>query len=91
MSSTNIILPDSLALSVYKRRWIEGTDNRRFDLDDVEKGVSLDTILTEIERSYFKKAMAVSGGKKHRAAELLGINYTTFLYRLDKMQIQKFG
>ncbi len=85
LSSTNIILPDSLALSVYKRRWIEGTQNRRFDLDDVEKGVSLDDILSEIERSYFKKAMDVSGGKKHRAAELLGINYTTFLYRLEKL------
>jgi two-component system response regulator PilR (NtrC family) len=33
LSSTNIILPDSLALSVHKRRCIEGVKNRRFDLD----------------------------------------------------------
>jgi len=38
LSSTNIILPDSLALSVHKRRWIEGFEDRRFDLDDVSRG-----------------------------------------------------
>ncbi len=42
LSSTNIVLPDSLALSVHKRRWIEGIKDRRFDLDEVTKGVALD-------------------------------------------------
>ena len=55
LSSTNIILPDSLTLSIHKRRWIEGTENRRFDLDEVDKGVSLDKIMEEIERAYIKK------------------------------------
>lgn len=89
LSSTNIILPDSLALSVYKRRWIEGTNDKRYDLDEVKNGVHLDDILSEIESSYIRKAMEVSDGKKHKAAELLGVNYTTFLYRLDKLGIGK--
>lgn len=89
LSSTNIILPDSLALSFHKRRWIEGVKNRRYDLDEVVNGVSLDTILSEIETAYIEKAMEIAGGKKQKAAELLGINYTTFRYRLEKINIFK--
>jgi len=84
LSNTNILLPDSLALSVHKNRWIEGVRNRRYDLDDVSNGVNLDEILSEIENAYLHKALDVSKGNKHKAAELLAINYTTFLYRLDK-------
>ena len=89
LSSTNIILPDSLALSFHKQRWIEGVNDRRFDLDEVKNGVSLDAILTEVERAYLEKALEYSNGNKQKAAELLGVNYTTFLYRLDK--IEKIG
>ena len=86
LSSTNIILPDSLSLSFHKRRWIEGVKDRRFDLDEVKKGVSLDVILAEIEMAYLEKALEYSDGNKQKAAELLGVNYTTFLYRLDKIE-----
>ena len=85
LSSTNIILPDSLALSFHKQRWIEGVEDQRFDLEEVKRGVSLDTIMQEIERAYLKKALEYSDGSKQKAAELLGVNYTTFLYRLDKL------
>jgi two-component system response regulator PilR (NtrC family) len=88
LSTTNIILPDSLALSVHKRRWIEGIQDRRFDLDEVAKGVSLDTIMEEIERAYLKKALDCSQGSKSRAAELLGISFRSLRYRLDKLSIE---
>ena len=87
LSNTNILLPDSLALSVHKRRWIEGVKNRRFDLDDVAKGVALDGILDEIERAYLKKALEITNGKKHQASELLGISFRSLRYRLDKLGI----
>lgn len=89
LSSTNIILPDSLALSVHKRRWIEGFEGRRFDLDDVSRGVSLDTILEEIERRYLKKALDCSNGSKNKAAKLLDISFRSLRYRLDKLNIEK--
>jgi len=89
LSSTNIILPDSLALSVHKRRWIEGFEDRRFDLDDVSRGVSLDTILEEIERRYLKKALDCSNGSKNKAAKLLDISFRSLRYRLDKLNIEK--
>jgi two-component system response regulator PilR (NtrC family) len=88
LSSTNIILPDSLALSVHKRRWIEGIRDRRFDLDDVAKGVALDDIMEAIERAYLKKALDCCSGNKNKAAELLGISFRSLRYRLDKLNLE---
>jgi two-component system response regulator PilR (NtrC family) len=87
LSTTNIILPDSLALSLHKRRWIEGFKDRRFDLDEVARGVALDSILEEIEREYLKKALDCSNGNKNKASELLGISFRSLRYRLDKLSI----
>ena len=87
LSSTNILLPDSLAMSIHKRRWIEGVENKRFDVDEVAHGVSLDNILADIERAYLTKAMECTSGNKNKAAELLGITFRSFRYRLDKLAI----
>ncbi len=89
LSTTNIILPDSLALSLHKRRWIEGFKDRRFDLDEVSRGVSLDAILEEIERGYLRKALDCSNGNKNKAADLLGVSFRSLRYRLDKLGIEK--
>ena len=89
LSNSNILLPDSLALSVYKKRWIEGVKDKRFDLDEVALGVSLDGILAEIEIAYIKKALECSNGNKNKAAELLGITFRSLRYRLDKLQIEQ--
>ena len=87
LSSTNIILPESLTISTHKRRrWIEGIKDRRFDLEEVDKGVDLDEILFAIEGAYLRKAMEVSGGNKSRAAELLGMNLRSIRYRLGKQE-----
>ncbi|MBA2880417.1 two-component system response regulator PilR (NtrC family) [Desulfosalsimonas propionicica] len=89
LSSTNILLPDNLSLSIHKRRWIEGIENRRFDLDEVPKGVFLDSILEQIERAYLEKALSCTSGNKHKAAELLGITFRSFRYRCSKLGIEK--
>jgi len=88
LASTNILLPDSLALSVHKNRWIEGIQGRRFDLDEVANGVALENILEEIEREYLKKALHFSKGNKQAAAELLGISYRSFRHRLSKLTVE---
>jgi two-component system response regulator PilR (NtrC family) len=89
LSTTNIILPDSLAMSVHKRRWIEGVRDRRYDVDEVSKGVALDAILEEIEAAYLRKALECSGGSKNRAAELLGISFRSLRYRLEKLNLEQ--
>ncbi len=88
LSSTNILLPDSLAMSIHKRRWIEGVQNKRYDLDEVANGVALDNILSEIERSYITKALECTSGNKNKAADLLGITFRSFRYRVDKLDIE---
>ncbi len=85
LSSTNIILPESLTISMHKkRRWIEGIKGQRFDLEDVEQGVDLDEILATIENAYLKKAMELSGGNKSTAADYLKLSLRSMRYRLDK-------
>lgn len=88
ISTTNILLPDSLALSIHKRRWIEGMRDRRFDLDEVAKGVSIDNILEEIERAYLEKALELADGKKEKAAALLDVGLRSLRYRLQKLGIK---
>lgn len=85
LSNTNILLPDSLAMSIHKKRWIEGVRNRRFDIDEVPRGVALDSILEEIERAYIEKAMECADGNKNKAADLLGLSLRSFRYRVDKL------
>lgn len=85
LSNTNILLPDSLAMSIHKKRWIEGVRNRRFDVDEVARGVALDSILEEIERAYIEKAMECADGNKNKAADLLGLSLRSFRYRVDKL------
>jgi two-component system response regulator PilR (NtrC family) len=88
ITDTNILLPDSLTLSLHKRRvLIDGVKGKYFDVNDVSKGVSLDSILEEVEIAYVNKAMEYSGGERIKAAELLGINMRSLKYRLDKLGI----
>ena len=88
LASTNILLPDSLALSIHKNRWIEGIEGRRFDLDEVANGVAIDNILEEIERAYLERALKESKGNKQMAAELLGISYRSFRHRVSKLKVE---
>ena len=85
LSTTNIILPESLTISMHKRRrWVEGIEGRRFNLDEVEQGVDLDEILSVIERAYIEKAMKIAGGNKSKAADCLNLSLRSLRYRLDK-------
>ncbi|MBU0986851.1 MAG: sigma-54 dependent transcriptional regulator [Proteobacteria bacterium] len=88
LSNTNIILPDSLALSLHKRRWAENAQDKFDDLEAVKNGVMLDDILEGIERAYIVKALEHSNGSKQKAAELLGLRYHTFWHRLNKLGIE---
>lgn len=85
LSTTNIILPDSLAMATHKRRWVEGTPDERFDLEEVQHGVDLNEILQKIEMAYLNKAMEYADGNKKRAAKLLGLGYRSMWHRLDKL------
>ena len=55
LSTTNILLPDSLAISVHKRTWKKDEekkeDEKNGGLDAVADGVSLEAVLEKVERT----------------------------------------
>ena len=60
-------------------------------LDFMEEGVNLEGRLKEIELGFIMEAMRRTGGVKKRAAELLGLSFRSFRYRLQKLNIADDG
>jgi two-component system response regulator PilR (NtrC family) len=101
LSSTNIILPESLSLSFHKKeisREEDIEDEAQFsgknyfsdfclDLNSVESGVDLDGILAETEKNYLVKALEITEWNKKNAAKLLDISFRSLRYRLKKLEI----
>ncbi len=54
-----------------------------------EEGMEMEKYLEEMERTLVLEALQKSGGVKKRAAELLGISFRSFRYRLEKLGIEK--
>jgi len=48
------------------------------------EGLNLEKMLEDIERNLLEKAIEAAGGVKTKAAELLGLSFRSFRYRLDK-------
>ena len=85
LSSTNIILPESLTISMHKTgRKAEGGEDYRCDLSQVAQGVDLDEVLSGVESAHLKKALEMAGGDKKKAADLLNLSLRSLRYRLDK-------
>jgi two-component system response regulator PilR (NtrC family) len=86
MSTTNIVLPESLALATHKQvAKKETTGNTSPMIEIPPTGVQLEAILSDVEHAYLEKAMDMTGGLKQKAAEILGISLRNLRYRLDKM------
>jgi two-component system response regulator PilR (NtrC family) len=54
------------------------------DLDIPEDGINLEAYLDAIEKQYLMRALERCHGVKKRAAELLGLSFRSFRYRLAK-------
>ena len=54
------------------------------DCDIPESGIPLELMLEELEKKYLLKALENTGGAKKKAAELLGMSFRSFRYRLAK-------
>jgi two-component system response regulator PilR (NtrC family) len=84
LETTNVILPESLALATFKRTEKKPGTPEAFDFEIPPAGLDLDALLADVERSYLAKALEMAGGVKQKAAELLGIKPDSFRYRFDK-------
>ena len=51
--------------------------------------IDLEAELARLEKDYLSRALAESGGVKKQAAELLGLNFRSFRYRLKKYGLQE--
>jgi two-component system response regulator PilR (NtrC family) len=89
MATTNIILPESLALSTYKRGKKSAKKYELSDFDIPPTGLDLDAMLSDAERGYLLKALEMTQGVKQKAAKLLGITFRSLRYRLEKLGIEK--
>jgi two-component system response regulator PilR (NtrC family) len=82
LETSSIILPDSLTLSTYKKT-LQKPSQAPPTVLPLEEG-SLDDHLAEIEKKMLLQAMQQAQGVKLKAAELLGISFRSFRYRLIK-------
>ncbi len=64
---------------------------KRFDLHAPvsipDDGIALEPALENLEKQYLLKALEKSGGVKKRAAELLGMSFRSFRYKLAKYEL----
>jgi two-component system response regulator PilR (NtrC family) len=81
MESSSIILPDSLTLSTYKK---SRNDPLQAIPAELPRGIDLDGYLAEVEKKLLQQALQQAHGVKFKAAELLGISFRSFRYRLLK-------
>jgi len=84
LETSNIVLPQSLTLSNFKKVRT-GKNRRHTDLGS--DGIKLDMLIADIEREYILKAMEMAHGSKQRAAELLGVTIDSLKYRLAKFDL----
>ncbi|MEW6430566.1 MAG: sigma-54 dependent transcriptional regulator [Myxococcota bacterium] len=78
LSETDELGLDSLPPAL---RGVQESDGSPLQLAE---GFSLERHLDELERRYLLQALKASGGAKTRAAELLGLSFRSFRYRLAK-------
>jgi two-component system response regulator PilR (NtrC family) len=83
MESSRIILPDSLTLSMYRRKEQEQAFSPIASEIPLE-GFNLDQHMAEIEKLLLQRALLQTGGAKLKASQLLGITFRSFRYRLLK-------
>src|SRR5207237_538427 len=79
LGSGEILEPSALPPDLRRPR---GTPDLPVDIPD--QGVDLEATLDRIEQQYMEAALKRTGGVQTRAAELLGLSFRQFRYKLQK-------
>jgi two-component system response regulator PilR (NtrC family) len=92
LEASNIILPESLTLSSYKR---EGTSVEKpvdsfiaVGSEEELYNKGLDEIMASLEKEMIEHALAKTDNSKIRAAELLKISFRSLRYKIQKYEIK---
>ena len=85
LETSNIILPESLTLSRYKR---EMHKSEIADTDIPPEGINLEEEVGKLEKQLLCKALKKTNGEMKKAARLLNSPYRSIRYRLEKYGIK---
>ncbi len=92
LESSNIILPESLTLSTYKKEGtpIEKKADAFISVDSEEELYSkgLDEVMAALEKEMIEHALSKTDNSKIRAAELLKISFRSLRYKVQKYEIK---
>jgi len=53
------------------------------------EGIDLEEVLNDFERTLLAEALHASGGVKKKAAQLVGVSFRSFRYRLEKLGLDR--
>ncbi len=84
LSTSNLLLPESLSLARFKEEKQTADGHECLPAFIPDEGMVLDDMLNSIEKEYLKAALEKTNGRKTEAASLLGMNFRSFRYRLSK-------
>ncbi len=90
LESSNIILPESLSLSIHRKEkgLDESSNGHEPTLNhDAAFDIGLEKYLTDIEKQLLSKALEKTGNSKMRAAEALKMSFRSFRYKVKKYNI----
>ncbi|MFC1843479.1 sigma-54-dependent transcriptional regulator [Thermodesulfobacteriota bacterium] len=91
LESSNIILPESLTLSSYKKEGKPLEKSEAFIAVESEEELysqGLDKIMATLEKEMIEHALAKTVNSKIRAAELLKISFRSLRYKVQKYDIK---
>lgn len=92
LESSNIILPESLTLSVHRKGGRPAPDNSQSDDgmlvdEDVVFDIGLEQYITDIEKRLISTALEKAKHSKMRAADLLKVSFRSLRYKIKKYNI----
>jgi two-component system response regulator PilR (NtrC family) len=92
LESSNIILPESLTLSTYKKEGkpVENKTNTFISVESEEElyNKGLDEIMASLEKKMIEQALVKTDNSKIQAAELLKISFRSLRYKVQKYDIK---
>ena len=91
LESSNIILPESLTLSTYKKEGKPIEPSQAFISVESEEELynhGLDTIMARLEKEMLEHALVKTSNSKMRAAELLKVSFRSLRYKVQKYNIK---
>jgi two-component system response regulator PilR (NtrC family) len=87
LETSNIILPESLVLSQFKK------DGKRKEVPSIQltpAGLDLEKELGQLEKDLIQRALQMSNGVIKKAAELLNLSFRSMRWKIQKHGLKDF-